>query len=486
MKIRDFAAAGQAFTSVPTAFLADELPDAPSDYVKVYLYGLYLAGLKAPMPAHEMEEKLHMTGADIEGAFSYWEKRGAVSVGGDGTVVYSFGSAPERKEPYPYVAFNLQVSEILGRDPEAFELRRMYSWMETYGFPQDVVLMLVRHCVDCKGNRVHVSYMDKVARGWADQHVDSVQKAQNEIDAYRAQSSGARQVMIRMGCVNQKPGKTELDLYEKWTRELGFTHEGIIRAMKGIEFSNTSAPFRFLDAILAKFHDQGAHTAQEIARLDTQREKDTGEVKEAFRALGIQPGHLTPSHYEAYKSWVEDGYTPGIILLACGYASRYRSPQLSRVTATLATWRKAGLTEEADICKMLREEAAIEAQIQELYGHAGIERTVSEMDFKFYRKYTEDYKMNSEVLDYAAELSSVADNPFRYMQTVLERWAAASVTSVSEAKAECKRYQAAIDKKKRAGKPALSYAQRPPMTTAEADQINRRTLQALQERYGTP
>lgn len=495
MKIRGFAAAGQATTPVPTAFLADEVPDAPADYVKVYLYGLYLAGLDVPPQPTEVEERLHMKASEIEDAISYWERRGAVRVRSDGTVCYRMGE-PEfeqekekEKQQFPYVAFNLQVSEAMGRDPSATELKEIYAWLETYSFPQDVAIMLIRHCIDRKGTRIHINYMAKVAAAWADRGVDSVDKAQQEIEAHRARTSGARQVMQRMGVRDRQPGQTEMELYDKWTAEYGFTHEGIMYAMRDIEF-NMSTPFRYLDGVLRNLHEKGAHTAQEVQQVQDARTSEADEVKEVLRMLGYKTT-ISRESLDTYRSWREQGHDANIILLACAQATRYENRRMEHATQILNEWTSSGLTDEQQIRDMLAEQATLECQIQEMYDTAGIDRDIRDADVKMFRSYMQQYNMDYDVLMYAASLSAVGKNPLQYMRGLLNRWAKAQVTNIAEARVECENFARQKEQQKKQqyggggarGASTGSFAQRPRETRQEADERAARTRQILSERY---
>lgn len=484
MKIRGFAAAGQATTPVPTAFLADEVPNAPSDYIKVYLYGLYLAGLASPPAACEMEQKLHMTSSEIEDAFTYWQNRDVVSIRSDGTVCFTKTETERPVEPYPYVAFNMRIAEALGRDPSAYELKEIYSWLETYDFPQEVAVALIAHCVERKGPKVHISYMNKVASVWAENGVENVENAQQQIETYHACAGGARQIMVRMGVVNRHAGATELDMYRKWTTEYGFTHEGIVRAMSGIEFSSIEKPFSYLDAILIKLHEKGLHTAQEIAERGKQDSDEIQRVKEAMRMLGERSA-VTQTSIDTYRNWAGIGYDHSIILLACARGSRYAEDRLKRVGGILTAWKKKGLSNEAQVRSVLAEETSIEYTMQEIYESAGIERKVCDADTRMYKHYANDCSMSPDVIRYAAELSSVAQYPVRYMESILERWAKGQVKSIEEARSECEQYQ--IEKERQGlthQAPDVQYAQRKYMTSAELEERTKRSIQILKERYG--
>lgn len=480
MSTRRFAAAGEAITPVPTAFLADELPDAPSDYVKVYLYGLYLAGQATEAQETEMETSLHMKSSEIDEAFRYWQARGLVQIMADGTVRFGSGAEVHAEEPYPYVAFNLRIADILGHAPSAQNLTRMYAWMEEYGFPQEVVLLLVEHCALTKGTRVSINYMEKLAQAWADAGVNSIATAQAEIDEYKRKNGGARQVMRQMGIFDRGPGKTEFDLYEKWTTQWGFTHDSIVQAMNGREF-NMSSPFKYLDAILSDHHEKGHTTAQEIAAENSERSSERDRIRELVHTLGFRGTGQRREYDDAYHQWQEWGFTFPVMKLACAEASQVSKGRLERASELLSRWKAHGAVSEPDVRAELQAEKEMDELISEMFDLAGIRRAATDRDRRLYREYTESCSMEHDVLLYAAELSSIAEEPDHYIRGVLRRWAERNVHTLTEAR------EAAAEFAQSFGSPGTSatavYAQRLP--SADADKRALDAMFALESEYGS-
>ena len=63
-------------TPVENLFIQEYLPAARGDYVKVYLYALYIsAHPKKELSAAEIAQELGMPQSDVEGALRYWERR---------------------------------------------------------------------------------------------------------------------------------------------------------------------------------------------------------------------------------------------------------------------------------------------------------------------------------------------------------------------------------------------------------------------------
>ena len=73
-------------------------------------------------------------------------------------------------------------------------------------------------------------------------------------------------------------------------------------------------------------------------------------------------------------------------------------------------------------------------EIKKLLTKLGIDRRVNSLDRKNYRTWVYDWKMNGELIDYAAELSVGKSNPFPYMNKILSNWHQNNVEDVKSAK----------------------------------------------------
>ena len=59
-------------------FLSEFMPDAPGDYVKIYLYGRMISENQGSLPEKDMAMQLGVSEEKIQEAWEYWENWGAV------------------------------------------------------------------------------------------------------------------------------------------------------------------------------------------------------------------------------------------------------------------------------------------------------------------------------------------------------------------------------------------------------------------------
>lgn len=429
----------QAFLPVPTIFIRKYMCDAPAEYVKVFLYGLYLASNGASLAETELEDELHMSFSQIEAALNYWCLKELMVKNGSR---YELVAGKPREEEtgkkkraplYGMQNFNNMLRTVLNRDLTPSELNSIYDYTDVFGLPQEVVLALVEYCAQTRGSRVSIAYLDKVAEAWSAEGIKTLEQAQQKIEEHKAVSGGANKLMRLMGLHGKYPGKTEMDLYNKWTEKWGFTHEAIEYVMKDREFSKDQ-PFKYLDAILRSLYDQGITSSRKISEHLSAQTRRRDSIKEVLKTLDYSRINVTPRYEKFYSEWEQAGFSHPVILLACMQSANLGSRKFESVDSLLKEWASLGLESEEDIKKYLRKQNTIDRKVKQVYDCAGIGRTVGEADRKNYIRLTKEKGLSHDVLLYAAELSSLFNDPFSYMQKVLSAWAEEGVDTLDKAK----------------------------------------------------
>ncbi len=441
-----FTVREQGSIAVPVSFIKKYMCNAPQGYANVYLYGLCIAQLGEQTDDFALEEELHLSTGEILSALRYWESKNLVSSKTTGkTTTYEFlttekpleeGAKPTKKNinMYEYKDYNNLLSTLLNRSLSPSDLTAVYDFTEIYNLPQDVVIALIEYCVEQKGQRVGVAYLNTVAIAWAEENINTIEKAQNKIEEYRAVFGGAAKLMRIMGIYGKNPGKTERDLYNKWTQVWGFSHESIEFAMKDKEFTKEQ-PFKYLDAILRNLFEQGITTSRKINEYNNTYKTRINNIKEILTTLEYSTvNNIQPKYEKFYAKWLSEGYSHEIVLLACAQSVKTGSKKFETVDSILEEWHTLGISKGEDIKEYLKKQNTMDRKIKQVYDCAGVKRSILDGDRNSYIKYTEEYNMSHEVLMYAAEISSIADKPLSYMHKVLDSWSKNKVTTLDSAK----------------------------------------------------
>ena len=269
------------YVGVPNIFIEQYMADANGEFVKVYLYLLRCMNTPgATVSVSAIADFLNHTEKDVMRALTYWEKAGVLSlekndanqlVGlclndlqakvstdvhttNDVTVATNelstsaATSAPAStkttakavtKRNYTLdevKAFcnNHEVSELLFivetylKHPlNSTEMNTLFFWYDELHFSGELIEYLVEYCIT--NGHSSLRYMDKVALGWSENGIDTIDKAKEHVSV---RSKAYYSIMKAFGISGRNLADSELAFVNKWTREYGFDTELIQEACK--------------------------------------------------------------------------------------------------------------------------------------------------------------------------------------------------------------------------------------------------------------
>lgn len=139
----------------------------------------------------------------------------------------------------------------------------MLYWLDELHFSTDLVEYLVEYCIT-KGHS-SLRYMNKVALGWADAGIKTVDQAKDDAAAH---SQIYYSVMKALGITGRNLVDSEVSLINKWVGEYGFDIE-LVKAACSKTISAIQKPsFEYTDSILANWKKKDVHTLKDVEVLD--------------------------------------------------------------------------------------------------------------------------------------------------------------------------------------------------------------------------
>lgn len=136
-------------------------------------------------------------------------------------------------------------------------------WLDELHFSTDLVEYLVEYCIT-KGHS-SLRYMNKVALGWADAGIKTVDQAKDDAAAH---SQIYYSVMKALGITGRNLVDSEVSLINKWVGEYGFDIE-LVKAGCSKTISAIQKPsFEYTDSILANWRKKDVHTLKDVEVLD--------------------------------------------------------------------------------------------------------------------------------------------------------------------------------------------------------------------------
>ncbi len=452
-------------TPVENLFIEEYMLRASGDFVKVYIYGLRLCyhpveGATVPTIARAlgMEEKTVLE------AFIYWERVGVLRRVADNPPAYSFfnlkqamlNRKPEGDIPKADRDFNIALQDLFGtRLLQAQDYERVYKIIEELGMAPEVVLLLVKHCIECSGRGTAVTFasIEKEATRWAKVGALNLRAAEDHLRTLSASYEGARNVLRQLG-MRRAPTVAEEALFSKWTRDWGLPLDVILSSCA--ETTRIAQPnFAYLNKVLENLRKKNITSQQELESARQAREEAMRPVREVLDALGAKGVSPTEDLAALYASWLQMGFSHEAVLRAARTALRAGKSRFEDVSQQLSEWKKRGLLAPQDIDAFLARDRAEKRLLRAVFEAAGIGREPAAEDKRLAGQWREKGYAEPVVL-VAAESARNAKDPMRYIDHVLETWSSRGIRTAEAARAEREKW--AAEKKNAAAAPQQAPA----------------------------
>jgi DnaD/phage-associated family protein len=303
-------------TIIPNQFIDDFMPEANGEFVKVYLYLLRCIHSHAyNCTISAIADKFNHTEMDVVRALRYWQKTNLIALeeNADGDIVgirllpmpscsaevpaqspeATVAVAPRsskktsaRTTPVPAAKIpprhQYTADEILSfqKDETMSELffivetyirhplgendmNTVLFWHEQLHFSTELIVYLLEYCIS-KGH-TSMRYLDKVALGWHEKNITSVEQAKEDAAIHTQAYYG---VMKAFGITGRSLVETEKNFIRKWTKEYAFDLPLIQEACARTITATHQPSFEYADSILTSWHKNQVHTLADVEKID--------------------------------------------------------------------------------------------------------------------------------------------------------------------------------------------------------------------------
>lgn len=265
--------------SVPAVFVDKFMPEAGDKDIKVYLYLLcHLNDGNVSFDA--VSKAIGVAEEDITRSLEYWNGKGVIRFSDDeksGSVEFlnlydsmnESESFQEEKTEYrvthppKYFVKDINAAlkenedvrdmfllaeQLMGSTLAHNDMKILYSFYDWLKFPVDVILLLLEHCTSIK--KADFRYIEKVALTWADNGIDTFEKANIYIKGQTKLSRTRKKVKRILQISDRDFTETELKYVNKWLEELKYTESNIKEAYEITVMNTGKMNFKYMDAVL--------------------------------------------------------------------------------------------------------------------------------------------------------------------------------------------------------------------------------------------
>ncbi len=265
-------------TNIPDLFFSEYMLEANSNFVKVYLYILFLSKHDKDVKLNDLSKILSIDYPIIQEAIKYWEDKGLLLKKTDGYLITDIQDIELTKLYSPKLTSSpeeaLKNAENKQRIKTIDDINTQYFqgvmapswyndidlWFKKYNFDDAVMFALFGYAND--KNALKRQYIQATADAW---HKDGIQTF-DDLDRYFVKHE--KRTKLYNDIAKKLNLYRKLTVYEeediiKWTESYGFSMEIIDIALKNASAKN-KVKFEYIDRLLKDWHDKDLTTKEQV------------------------------------------------------------------------------------------------------------------------------------------------------------------------------------------------------------------------------
>lgn len=280
-------------TSIPDVFFAEHLPQIPGEYLKIYLYMVFLSKYGKEIKINDLSKKLNIPLKTIQEATKFLEDNSLITKKTTGYILVDLQEKTLHELYTPNLTASSEKIEKTSKNKSrarAIEhINNMYFqgimgpswyndidlWFTKYSFDEQVMIALFDYCY----NRSAMSrnYVKTVAEAWGNNKI----KTWNDLETY---SEKETKLLRIKKLIAKKMGKHNgLTQYEEayiedWVLNFGYDMNIIEIALKRTT-SKQNPNFEYINSIIKDWNEHNLKTPEEVNLYLEQKAKQTKDVK---------------------------------------------------------------------------------------------------------------------------------------------------------------------------------------------------------------
>ena len=274
-------------TTIPDIFFSEYLSELPGEYLKIYMYILFLSKYGREVKLNDLSKKLNVSLKSINDGLKFLEETHLITKKTNGYIITDLQELTLHNLYSPNLTVTKEKVEQTAKNKsrtKAIEhINNMYFqgimgpswyndidiWFKKFGFDEQVMIALFDYCY--KRSALHKNYIQTVAEAWATNNV----KTWNDLDKYSEKQENLTQykkiIAKKLGKYN---GLTQYEeaYIENWVLNYGYDMDIIEIALKRTTYKQNPT-FEYINNIITSWHERQLKTPAEIQAFIEQRKK---------------------------------------------------------------------------------------------------------------------------------------------------------------------------------------------------------------------
>ena len=281
-------------TEIPDIFLSNNIGVMPGDYLKIYLYLVFLSKYNMEININDLSKKLALSINIMNEGMKYLEKEGFILRKPTGFVVVDL----QEKALNDLYTIKIQTSqEKIAQNSQNKQriklmdyLNNKYfqgimgptwytdidTWMDKYGFDEQVMINLFDYCYS--KSALHKNYVQVVAESWGLNKVKNLDDLENY---YREQEKLMKMKKDIAKKLGRRSGLTQYEeaYIETWVNEYKYDMSIIEIALKQTT-SRANASFEYINNIIKDWNERNLRTPAQVSKFLEERKQKNKKTKE--------------------------------------------------------------------------------------------------------------------------------------------------------------------------------------------------------------
>lgn len=281
-------------TMLPDIFFSEYLTALPGEYLKIYLYLVFLSKYGKDIKLNDLSKKLNIPLKTINDGIKTLEENRLILKKTTGYIIVDLQEATLTQLYKPNLTMSKEKVEQTAKNQARAKvidhINNMYFqgimgpswyndidlWFTKYEFDEQVMIALFDYCY--KRSALHRNYIQTVAEAWASNQV----KTWSDLDQYYEKQESLNKFKKTIAKKLGKHGgltQYEEAYIENWVLNFGYDMNVIEIALKRTTLKQNPT-FEYINSVICDWHERNLKTVAEVQAFLEQRKKQEKSVKD--------------------------------------------------------------------------------------------------------------------------------------------------------------------------------------------------------------
>lgn len=281
-------------TPLPDVFFTEYLSETPGDYIKLYLYLLFLSKYKKEIKLNDLSKKISLPLKTIQEGISYLEETELITKKGNGFIINNLQEKELHKLYSPKVSLSKEKIENVEKNKSRANtieaINSMFFqgimspswyndidlWFNQYQFDEEVMIALFQYCFE--QSALHKNYVKAVAEAWHNEKIQTFDQLDSHFEKQEKINKIKKSIAKKLG-LSRKLTQFEEAYIEKWIYDYHYNMDVIDIALKKTT-SKTNPNFDYLHKMITDWNERKLSSADEVKQYLLEFKAKTKKVQE--------------------------------------------------------------------------------------------------------------------------------------------------------------------------------------------------------------